>query len=137
MTGFHGAGRAHTELMMCSGGTPASSRPRITAATTAGRVPLIDPAAEKTLIPTTSCVATRLRQASAEAVLPVRLVMPRFTIVCTRALSGWKLNVAFGSSTTTTRAWVLVEERSERKSAPRNGGPERQSAPATINQPNP
>ena len=54
--------RSHT--MMFVGGKPAASSPSITAATTAGRVPLLGPGADRTLMPTMSCVETRLRQAS-------------------------------------------------------------------------
>ena len=121
VTGFRGACRADMELrgeFEKSGGAQIAfvfvpnddvigrqaraSRPRITASATAGRVPLSIPAVEKTLMPTTSCVETRLRQASATVVLPVKFVMPRLTIVCTEAVSGWKSWMAFESSTMTT-----------------------------------
>ena len=75
-------------MMMCCGGTPASSNPWITAATTAGRVPLSMPAAENTLMPTTSWVETRLRQAAATVAWPVKFVRPRSSITCTHGALG-------------------------------------------------
>jgi hypothetical protein len=53
---------------------------RHAAATTAGRVPLSIPAVEKTLMPMTSCVETRLRQAAATVAWPVKFVRPRSTM---------------------------------------------------------
>ena len=54
--------------MMFVGGLVGGDQPRAMAATTAGRVPLRGPGAEKTLMPTMSFVdTTRLRHASADA----------------------------------------------------------------------
>ena len=84
VAGFHRARHAHAELSAqleksggaqivrvlvpdddVRGGSPAASSPRTMAATTAGRVPVNGPGAEKILMPTVSWVGTRLRQASA------------------------------------------------------------------------
>lgn len=86
------------------GGMPAASKPSTTAAATAGRVPLFGPGVEKTLIPTMSCVLTRLRQAATTEALPVRLVMPRSTIARMTAGRATKASRASPSWTMTTRA---------------------------------
>ena len=65
-----------------------SEQSLITAATTAGRVPLNMPGSEKTLMPTTSCVETRLRQAAATLVCAGEGGDAESTIVWTTAAFG-------------------------------------------------
>ena len=71
-----------------SGGNPAAINSSMTAATTAGRVPLFGPGSEKTLMPTVSWVETRLNQASAALALPVKAVIPRSTMARMRFSRG-------------------------------------------------
>src|SRR3974377_726470 len=54
-------------------------------------------------MPTTSCVDTRLNQASGRVALPVRLVMPRLTIAWIFSGRGRKASTASCSCTMTTR----------------------------------
>ena len=87
-------------------------------ATTAGRVPLSMPAAENTLMPTTSCVETRLRQAAATVAWPVKLVRPRSTMPAPTVRRAENQKMAFGFSTMTTRATALVEWLKSRPGGP-------------------
>src|SRR5215471_16912082 len=95
---------------MCLGASPDSRRPSMTAATTAGRVPLFGPGAERTLIPTISCVVTRLSQASRTLGLAVKLVIARLTMVRITSGRGRNASVASGFWTMTTRAREGVAE---------------------------
>src|SRR6185436_8176977 len=89
--------------MIWSAGTPAASRPSMIGDTTDARVPLFGPGAEKTLMPTTSCVETSARHASAGPVEPVRFVSAWLSMARTISGRGLKASVAFSSCTMTTR----------------------------------
>ena len=97
--------------------------------TTEGRVPLLAPGAETTLMPTTSCVDTRLRQASLTVGLAVRLVIARLTIDWILSTRGLKASVAARSWTISTRARG-TELPAEKVSAPREDPKESTSSRA-------
>ena len=61
-------------------------------------------------MPTTSCVRTRLRQASGTVALPVRLVIARLDHGLDDFGAGLKGRVAPGSCTATMRAWRFGDE---------------------------
>src|SRR6266853_140481 len=90
--------------MIWRGGRPEAIKSLITAATTAGRVPLFGPGSEKTLMPIVSWVETRLRHASMLEPLPVRFVIACPTIRRTTSGCGRKASVASGAHTENTRA---------------------------------
>src|ERR1700722_8642307 len=90
--------------MILVAGSPASNKPRITASTTAGRVPLLGPGPEYTLSPITSLGATSDCQEALTSLFPVSLSIPRLTISTTTGDCGSKAIVARESSTITTRA---------------------------------
>src|SRR5678815_152155 len=109
----------------------------MTAATTAARVPASPPGAVKTLIPTRSFGDTRLRHASATAVLPVRLVRPRCTIW--RTFSGLATNawVASASCTITTREGAADAAWSLDLDCPSAAGPAQNQAATASTRPQP
>ena len=81
---------------------PPCNRPSITAATTAGRVPMSVPEWELTLMPMTSFGVNIERQAAAGVFSPVTRWTPVCTMAVTRPGSGLKKRVAMGSRTFTT-----------------------------------
>src|SRR5437763_2667033 len=85
----------------------ALSSDSITAATTAGRVPLADPGPQYTFNPTMSCVEINERHAAATDVLPASVVRPCSTIGRSRSMRGSNASVASLSCTITTRVALL------------------------------
>src|SRR5882724_5406677 len=93
---------------MFAADTPAVRSPWAIDSTTARRVDWSGPDCVLILIPTTSVLETKCRQAAASSVSPVRDLIPAVTITRTLAASTAKLLIALGSRTRTTRLFVTA-----------------------------
>src|SRR5258706_9320807 len=118
--------------MICLGGMPAASSPSTTAATNAGRLPLLGPGGENTLMPMTSRRETRLCHASDTVAFSVRFVMARSTMARIVSGRGRKASVASGSLTTTTRACEPLVPDNKRSAVCASREPIASTAPQTI-----
>src|SRR5881394_4213920 len=85
----------------------AFSSDSMTAATSAGRVPLADPGPQYTFKPTMSCDEINESHAEETVGLPASVVSPRSIIGRTRSIRGSNASVACSSCTITTRVALL------------------------------